>query len=219
MDLLDFARGPAINAAIAIMVFGVLWRLLALVLLGRAPDRTVPRVQSRGFWPAAFRENLIRMAPDKTYSKATRFAFWNGWVFHVGLAITVFAFRPHMLFVKELTGLSWPTLPSGLVYAVGAITMVSLAAALVRRLTNPVQRFISTFDDYATWVITMLPVLTGLLAVAHVGLRYETMLALHILSVALFMIWLPFGKLAHAFIVFLSRGNTGAALDRRGVQA
>jgi hypothetical protein len=37
-----------------------------------------------------------------------------------------------------------------------------------------------------------------------------------LLSVELLFLWLPFGKLAHAFLVFLSRGVTGVALARRG---
>ena len=32
------------------------------------------------------------------------------------------------------------------------------------------------------------------------------------------LIWLPFGKLAHAFLVFISRGMTGAAFARRGAR-
>jgi hypothetical protein len=34
--------------------------------------------------------------------------------------------------------------------------------------------------------------------------------------VELLFLWLPFGKLAHTFLVFASRGVTGAALARRG---
>ncbi len=219
MDLLDFARGPAINIALAVFVFGVLWRLLALVFLGRAPDRSVPRPGTPGPFAAAMKENLRRLWPHPAFWPAERFAFFNGWVFHIGLAIVVFGFRPHILFIKGVTGLSWPALPSGVIYAVGAVTAISLAAALVKRLTNPVQRFISRFDDYLSWAVTILPVLTGLAAVGHVGARYETLLALHILSVALLFVWLPFGKLMHAFLVFLSRGTTGAFLARRGVQS
>jgi hypothetical protein len=37
-----------------------------------------------------------------------------------------------------------------------------------------------------------------------------------LLSVELLFLWLPFGKLAHAFLVFASRGVTGAALARKG---
>ncbi len=217
MDLLDFARGPAIDGALAVMVFGLLWRLLAIVFLGKAPDRTVPRLGTPGPMGAALREIVRRMVPHPTFASAERFAFFNGWVFHVGLAVVVFGFRPHVLFIRSLTGLSWPTLPSGVVYVVGAITLVSLAAALVRRLTNPVQRFISNFGDYFAWFVTILPVATGLAAVGHVGARYETLLAVHLLSVALLLAWLPFGKLFHAVLVFLSRGTTGAFLARRGV--
>ena len=48
--------------------------------------------------------------------------------------------------------------------------------------------------------------------------RYEDLLAFHILSVALLMIWLPFGKLGHAFLVFITRGTTGMAFERRGAK-
>lgn len=217
MDLLDFARGPAINVALVVLVFGVLWRLGALIFLGKPADRTVPRLGTPGPFAASIREFGRRMVPHPTFAYAERFAFFNGWVFHVGLAIVVFGFRPHILFVKNLTGLSWPALPSGVIYAVGAITAISLVAALVSRITNPVKRFISGLDDYFSWLVTFLPVVTGLIAVGHVGARYETLLAIHLLSIAVLLIWLPFGKLMHAFIVFLSRGTTGAFLARRGV--
>jgi nitrate reductase gamma subunit len=217
MDLLDFARGPAINVAMVVLVFGTLWRLLAILFLGKPADRTVPRLGTPGPVGAALREIFRRMVPHPTFAFAERFSFFNGWVFHIGLAIVVFGFRPHVLFIKNLTGLSWPTLPSGVVYVVGAITLVSLVAALVRRLTNPVQRFISGVGDYFAWFVTVLPVITGLVAVGHVGARYETLLAIHILSVAVLFVWLPFGKLFHAFLVFLARGETGAFLARRGV--
>ena len=95
---------------------------------------------------------------------------------------------------------------------------VFMIAALVIRFTNPAQRIISTFDDYFSWLVTFLPLVTGLLATSHLGARYETLLALHILSVALLLIWLPFGKLAHFFLVFVTRGQTGAHLNHRGAQ-
>ena len=45
---------------------------------------------------------------------------------------------------------------------------------------------------------------------------YPLPLAIHLLSVELLFLWLPFGKLAHAFLVFMSRGVTGIALARKG---
>ena len=54
------------------------------------------------------------------------------------------------------------------------------------------------------------------MAVSHLWAPYETLLAIHILSVALFLIWFPFGKLMHAFLVFLTRSETGVFYSRRG---
>ena len=65
---------------------------------------------------------------------------------------------------------------------------------------------------------SFLPVLTGIVATTHLGARYETLLALHILSVALLLVWLPFGKLMHWFLVFVTRSQTGAHLNHRGAQ-
>jgi hypothetical protein len=50
------------------------------------------------------------------------------------------------------------------------------------------------------------------------GIQYETLLAIHILSVAVLMIWLPFGKLGHTFLVLVTRGTTGIAFERRGAK-
>jgi hypothetical protein len=38
----------------------------------------------------------------------------------------------------------------------------------------------------------------------------------HLLSVELLLVWLPFSKLSHAFLAFASRGVTGAAFARKG---
>ena len=32
------------------------------------------------------------------------------------------------------------------------------------------------------------------------------------------MLWFPFGKLAHAYMIFVSRGKTGMILERRGAR-
>jgi nitrate reductase gamma subunit len=98
------------------------------------------------------------------------------------------------------------------------VTAVSLIAALIMRMANPAQRIISTFDDYFSWLVTFLPVATGIIATSHLGARYETLLGLHILSVALLLVWLPFGKLMHWFLAFVTRSQTGAHLSHRGAQ-
>lgn len=214
MELLDFARGPALQWSIMILVFGVLWRLGGVLLQRRRPDYSEAR--STATTRGALHTVFSRMWPRAAFQSRTAFSVVLGYTFHVGLAIVVFGFVPHILFVRDLLGVSWPGLPSGFIAIVGVVTLVALAAALVRRLTHPVLRLLSNFDDYFSWFVTTAPVVTGLLAVAHFGARYETILAVHLLSVELLFVWFPFGKLMHALLFAVARGTTGALFARKG---
>jgi exosortase/archaeosortase len=218
MDLLDFARGPALQFALYVFAFGVAFRLAALLLLPRAKDLSKARPDAPGFVVASGREILRRMWPQPAFAEATRFSVVNGYIFHVGLALIVFGGTPHILFLRDLFGISWPGLPTNIINGISVITFFSLIAALIARLKSPVLRLISSANDYITWAITFLPVATGLLAVSHLGGRYETLLAIHILSIALFLVWFPFGKLMHPFLIFISRSTTGVHLAHRGAQ-
>ena len=218
MELLEFARGPALQVAIAVFVFGIVYRLVSLFAMWRTRDSSEGSSRERPAFVAAIREVIRRLWPQAAYKQRTLFMLINGYVFHVGLAVIVFAFMPHIIFIKDLFGFSWPALPNNMIYAVGVITLVSMIAGLVMRFSNPAQRIISTFDDYFSWLVTFLPVLTGLIASSHLGARYETLLAIHILSIALFLIWLPFGKLMHFILVFVTRSQIGAHLSHRGAQ-
>jgi nitrate reductase gamma subunit len=218
MELLDFARGTALKFAFAVFVAGTLWRLVGVLLLPRMRDLSPAREGAPLPLLAALRTIVRRMWPRPEFAAGTLFPTINSYVFHLGLAIVVFGLAPHILFFHNLLGLSWPALPSNLVFGVGIITLASLFAALARRLTSPVVRLLSHAGDYISWLMTALPVATGLLATSHLGLRYETLLALHILSIAAFLIWFPFGKLMHAFLFAFSRGATGMRFGHRGVK-
>lgn len=216
--LLDFARGPALQFSLAVFVFGVTWRLVSLMFMPWAKDKSVARPGAKPTLWAAMAEFFRRMVPKPAFAKYTRFTTINSWVFHLGLVIIILSFTPHILFIKSLTGLTWPALPNIFIFAVGGVTVASLILALAQRLTSPVLQLISTMDDYVTWLVTIAPVLTGLAAASHVGLRYETLLAIHILSICVFLVWFPFGKLMHSFLVFITRGEMGAQLNHRGIK-
>jgi nitrate reductase gamma subunit len=218
MELLEFARGPALTFALTVFIAGVAFRIFSLFLLWRTRDSSEGRPRQRPAVIAALREIVRRMWPEAAYKQRMLFTLINGYVFHLGLALIVFLLLPHILFFEDLLGLSWPHLPNNVIYAVSVVTAVSLIAALVMRVSNPPQRIISTFDDYFSWLVTFLPVLTGLIATSHLGARYETLLAVHILSVALLLVWLPFGKLMHWFLAFVTRSQTGVQLNHRGAQ-
>jgi nitrate reductase gamma subunit len=217
MTLLDFARGPALQWSLIILVFGIFWRLIGALWIRRRIR--LSRSRRTDTWWLGLRAIESRSWPVEEFHKVIRFQHYSGYLWHISFFIVLFFFVPHILFFKRLTGLSWPGLPNDVIMVVGAIAVATLVALLIRRVTHPVLRMISNADDYISWLVTTLPLVTGFMAYAHVGPRYETMLALHILSVELLLAWFPFGKLMHAIIVFPSRYQAGASFGRRGVIA
>lgn len=221
-DLLAFARGPALWAALTVLFAGSLWRVAAIWRLGAAPDLSEPR--STRPVAGALRGIFGRMIPRKEIGRDGRLGALNGYLYHLGLAVIVFGYLPHIRFIERLTGLAWPPLPDPLVYFAVGITFVALIIALIERLTDPVRRLLSGFDDYFSWCVVILPCATGMVAISvsypagvAPALPLDPLpLAIHLLSVELLMVWLPFGKLAHAFLVFASRAVTGAQLERKG---
>jgi len=216
MDFLDIARGPILQVSIYVLIAGTLWRLLGIMLLQKKPDHSAPR--QAGGLRGALKVIWTRAFTAPVFKQATVYSKTLGYGLHIGLFITIFFFVPHILFFKEVFGASWPGLPNSAVFFIGVITVGIGIALLVKRLTHPVLKLISNFDDYFSWLVTMLPLVTGLIIPIRFGIRYETLLALHIVSVALLLVWLPFSKLAHTFLIFLSRGTTGAILERRGAK-
>lgn len=222
LAVLEFARGPALWVSLGILLGGSLWRILGILRLRSRPDLSVPR--STRLLAGAMRGIFARMLPHPAMRRATGLAAWNAYLYHVGLAVIVFGYLPHIAFVERLTGVAWPALPEPVVFVLVGLTFVSLFIALLVRLNDPVRRLLSGFDDYFSWFVVLLPLLTGMSALdqsyasgaASSAPLDPLPVAVHLLSVELLFVWLPFGKLAHAFLVFASRGVTGAALARKG---
>lgn len=226
MDLLDFARGPALAVALAVFVAGTAWRLAGVLRLPRTRDLSAARDGAPSRFAAAWHANLRAMWPRREFAPSTRFVALNGYLFHVGLALVFFGYAPHIAFVRRLTGLSWPALPDYVMYLAAAATIVSLLVALGMRFGDAVRKRISTADDLVAWAVTFLPLLTGMAVtmepsstvLAREVVLYRTPLAVHLLSVELLLLWFPFGKLMHAVLFVFSRSATGVRFGHRGVR-
>jgi nitrate reductase gamma subunit len=216
MNLLDFARGPALKAAIAIFCLGVAWRIVGFALLRIRRDHNTPRTSPLAYIASGLLAVGTRSWPHREFIGRTGAGEALGYSYHLGLFAVVLLFTPHIQFLGSLFGISWPGLPSSLITVISALTITLFTAVLFRRVTNPVMRMLSNFDDYFSWAITMLVMVTGIAATAHIGAQYETLLAIHILSVDALLVWFPFGKLMHAFYIFPSRALNGALLARKG---
>ena len=216
MDLLDFARGPALQVASLIFVAGLIWRLLHLFLTQKKTD--ISEARQSGSVGGGLRTIFSRFLHHEPFRQRTRNGTILAYTIHIGLAIVVLGSAPHILLIESFSGLGWSPMPNVVIHFAAALTLAALLTSLGRRMSHPVLKMLSNFDDYFTWLVTTLPVVTGLMAVAHVGARYELLLAIHILSFNVFLIWFPFGKLMHSFIAIGSRYTTGVTFTRRGAK-
>lgn len=214
LDLLTFARGSALDWALIIFVAGVALRLFEIFGLGRKADLARPRTDSPG---SGWRTIVTRSLPPEGMLKREPVTYIGGFVFHIGLFVAIFFFAPHIEFFRSMTGLGWPSLSSALVDASVVAAIVALVVLLAHRLNHPVKRLLSTFGDYLAWALALLPLLTGYMAYHHLMLEYTLMLAMHLFSVELLLVLLPFTKLFHTFSVFISRWYNGDIFGRKGV--
>ena len=210
IELLNWARGPALQIAGMIFIIGMLLRVLEILLLGKKTDLSVARASAI---PGGLRTIFTRSVPFR--------GMWSqliaGYIFHIGFLIILLFFTPHVLLFRDAFGWHLPELASPLIDVLTVITIAALMFALFARLTDPVRRFLSTSGDYIALLVTALPLITGYMAVHRYTLPYTEMLAWHILSVNLLLIVMPFTKLTHAVTFVFARYYNGAANARKGV--
>ena len=211
MELLEFARGPALAFSVFVFVIGLAWRLYRIFRRPARIDHSEPR--RRDLAAGGVRAIFAKMLPPKGVRiRGAQMA--NAYAYHIALALIAFGFAPHIAFIARYLGLAWPALPDAVTYIATAVAILGLIYALMTRLTDGVQRLLSSFDDYFSWAVTMAPLVTGMALLPQPA--PPAWIALHLLSLELLLVWLPFGKLAHAALVFVSRWRTGADFTRKG---
>lgn len=213
-DLLVWVRGPAMQFSLAIFFLGVVLRILEMWLLGHSHDLAEPR--RGGFW-SGWRTVFHRSLPAPGMIQREPLVFFGGYTFHLGFFISLVFFAPHIQLFHGVWGIRWPGLPASVIDLVAVVSIAALVALLAHRLVHPVRRFLSNAGDYVAWAVTFLPLLTGYMVAHEAVLPYTQMLTVHILTVELLLIVLPFTKLTHSFTIFLSRWYNGAMAGRKGV--
>lgn len=214
IELLSWARGPGLQIATIIFVAGVIIRIFEILTLGRKVNLAEPKGTEMS---SGLKTIFTRTFPDRGTFKRASVTIVSGYIFHIGLFITIFFSAPHILFFKDVTGLGWPSLPTPVIDAFAVVTIIALLATLVNRLTNKVMRYLTNFEDLLTWFLTFLPMITGYIAFHRIGMTAPALLAIHILSVEVLLVAFPFTKLMHTFTLFIARWYNGAISGYRGV--
>jgi nitrate reductase gamma subunit len=214
-ELLIWVRGTGLQIAAAVFVVGMVYRMLHLLLIGRKPSLAEPRGSE---WAGGLRTMWRRSFVLPRLSPRGRFTVVAGYLFHLGFFVTLFFLSQHIALFRAVFGFGWPAMPRGAIDIAAVLSIAAMVALLAHRLVDPVKRLLSDFQDYLSWTLSFLPLLTGFMLLREIGFEYVTLLTLHIASVELLLIVSPFTKLAHMFSTFIARWYNGAVMGFKGIR-
>lgn len=206
----EFITGPLLWLSFGAFIVGVIVRMVLYIKgLDWQMDRVTYTVNvSHGikgalrsvfFWLFPFGTRSWRQKPGMTI------LFF---VFHIGLVITPIFLQAHNIILKERWGFSLWTLPEPIA---DVMTVAVIAAGLflvLRRIAFAEVRILTTAYDYLLLAIAVAPFVTGLLARLQVS-GYSSWMVAHIICGEIMLIAIPFTKLSHVVLFFLSRAQIG----------
>jgi len=206
----DFLTGPVLWLTILVSFGGLLVRAVMYVRgLNWQLDRVAYRPNMKYGLRGGFRSILAFIIPFKARLWRTRPGFTIiFFAFHIGLLVTPIFLEAHNVMFKNAFGFCLPTLPTYVADGLAWICLVGGLFLALRRIAFPEVRIITTFYDYLLLVITVLPFITALIVRYQLG-DYQFWLTAHILTGEIWLLCLPFTKLNHVILFFMSRMQLG----------
>ena len=200
----ELARGPLMWAAAIIFLAGVVYRTIQMLLLTRKKERVLcPTRSIREESPEERKLKLLVSFQNSLIGKHPVMAIVSS-VFHFCLFVAPLFAVGHSLVLYESWGVSFVSLPDGLIDVLTIIFLAGGIFFLVRRMVLPRVQALSTPYDYLLLFITVAPFLTGFFAY-HQWFDYKTVITLHLLAGEAMLIAIPFSKLGHMVFFFFIR--------------
>lgn len=202
----ELARGPLVWIAFLVFVGGSLYKLYSTAAMARKEKTVLPTMslkfglRSIFHWVVPFNSRNMRIHPVMT---VVTFAF------HICLLLTPLFVMGHVESWRESWGVSWWSLPAGVADVMTLVVVCGGIFFALRRIAAPEVRNVTALSDWVLLVIVVAPFLTGFLAHRQV-FSYTTMVTLHIISGALWLMVIPFTRLFHMFWFVFSRAFMGS---------
>ncbi len=220
--MIDFIEGPLFYISVAVFVIGLITRAVMYVRgLSQKLDRVAYRSNlSVGLQGAAY--SIFRwLIPGGTRGWRTQplmaICFF---CFHIGALTIPLFLLAHTVVIEYYFGISLPALPAGFADFAAILALIGLAGLAIRRVVVPEAKALTKGIDWLVLALVTAPFLTGAIArFCATAASYDMWMLLHILSAEIFMIAVPFTKLNHIILFFMTRGQIGMefAIKRGGV--
>lgn len=205
----DFLTGPMLYLTLIIFVGGSIWRVVSYI---RGLDWKLDRVaygahRDHGLKHAG-RSILFFIIPFAAHTWREKPAMTVAtFLFHLTIIAMLFA-PAHTTLMDQWLWISPLSIPQGLVDFLLLMFFLSAGYLILRRIALPEVRILTDWHDVMIILITLAPFVSGVLASTHTG-DYQFWLNAHIFFGEVMLIAIPFTKLSHAVLFFMSRGQLG----------
>ena len=210
-DLYNFVTGPLAWIAFILFFGGILYRLITLLNLVKKTEVFIFSYMS---WKYSLRSILHWITPFATTNwRRNPILTIVTFAFHICLVITPIFLLSHIILWDESFNLSWWHLPDGVADVMTLIVIASCVYFLVRRLTRPEVKFVTSASDFVILSIVAAPFVTGFLAY-HQWFAYPWMVILHVLAGEIMLVAIPFTRLSHMILSPFTRAYMGSEFGK-----
>ncbi|MGB5424626.1 MAG: respiratory nitrate reductase subunit gamma, partial [Desulfobacterales bacterium] len=196
-EIYNFVSGPLAWLAFILFFGGCLYRLVRLFMLVKEKE---PFIFTYMSWKYSLRSIFHWIIPFGTvnwrrHPVLTVVTF----VFHIALVIAPIFLLAHVILLDEALNLSWWALPDAWVDVLTVVVIIGCVFFLVRRLTQPEVKFVTSASDFVILTIVAAPFITGFIAY-HQWIDYPVMMILHVVAGEVLLVAMPFTRLSHMLL-------------------
>jgi len=210
-EIYNFVSGPLAWLAFILFFGGCLYRLVRLFMLVKEKE---PFIFTYMSWKYSLRSIFHWIIPFGTvnwrrHPVLTVVTF----VFHIGLVIAPIFLLAHVILLDEALNFSWWALPDAWADVLTVVVVIGCVFFLVRRLTQPEVKFVTSASDFVILAIVAAPFITGFIAY-HQWIDYPVMMVLHVVAGEVLLVSIPFTRLSHMLFSPFTRAYMGSEFGK-----
>lgn len=206
----SFLTGPGLWLSIGVCLTGLFVRgVLYIKGLGWQLDRVAYSIYPKAGIKGAAKSIFFWMLPFGTRGwRAQPFMTLLVFTFHLGAVCVPLFLAAHHMILNEKLGFSFITINQNLADILSWGVVISALFLTLRRIALPEVRILTSTTDYVILLLSAAPFITGLLCRYQLG-NYSFWLIAHIICGEILLIAIPFTKLSHILLFFMSRAQLG----------
>jgi nitrate reductase gamma subunit len=210
-EIYNFVSGPLVWLAFILFFGGCLYRLVRLFMLVKEKE---PFIFTYMSWKYSLRSIFHWIIPFGTVNwRRHPILTVVTFVFHIGLVIAPIFLLAHVILLDEAVNLSWWTLPDAWADVLTVVVIIGCLFFLVRRLTQPEVKFVTSASDFVILTIVAAPFITGFIAY-HQWIDYPLMMVLHVVAGEVLLVAIPFTRLSHMLFSPFTRAYMGSEFGK-----